>query len=383
MESLQHTPLELDSFSATVRKHVDPASPPPLRMMAAKAMAPMPPLELASALYQLRFDPESRIRDAATQSLGELPGDILDAVVGATALDPRVLDLFAQHLVGDERRLERLVLNTTVDDRTIAWLAERVGEATTEIIAGIHTRLLRTPAIIEALYVNPNARMSTIDKVVDLARRNNVTLARLPALQQALALGAEYDDGQSENEVSDRVFTEVLRTSDDQAELDADEERLEKLLAGEEAAATEQEERRLSRWQIIQKMNAAQKIRLAMLGGAEDRNILLRDARRVVHMAAVQSPKLTMGEVTKLAGNRGLPASVVEYIARNREWTRYYPVLLGLINNPKTPLSESVGFLKQLRLNDLRNLQRNKNVPTQLARQAQLIYRQKAAGRGH
>lgn len=383
MESLQHTPLGLDSFSATVRKHVDPASPPPLRMMAAKAMAPMPPLELASALYQLRFDPESRIRDAATQSLGELPGDILDAVVGATALDPRVLDLFAQHLVGDERRLERLVLNTTVDDRTIAWLAERVGEATTEIIAGIHTRLLRTPAIIEALYVNPNARMSTIDKVVDLARRNNVTLAGLPALQQALALGAEYDDGQSENEVSDRVFTEVLRTSDDQAELDADEERLEKLLAGEEAAATEQEERRLSRWQIIQKMNAAQKIRLAMLGGAEDRNILLRDARRVVHMAAVQSPKLTMGEVTKLAGNRGLPASVVEYIARNREWTRYYPVLLGLINNPKTPLSESVGFLKQLRLNDLRNLQRNKNVPTQLARQAQLIYRQKAAGRGH
>lgn len=383
MESLQHTPLGLDSFSATVRKHVDPASPPPLRMMAAKAMAPMPPLELASALYQLRFDPESRIRDAATQSLGELPGDILDAVVGATALDPRVLDLFAQHLVGDERRLERLVLNTTVDDRTIAWLAERVGEATSEIIAGIHTRLLRTPAIIEALYVNPNARMSTIDKVVDLARRNNVTLAGLPALQQALALGAEYDDGQSENEVSDRVFTEVLRTSDDQAELDADEERLEKLLAGEEAAATEQEERRLSRWQIIQKMNAAQKIRLAMLGGAEDRNILLRDARRVVHMAAVQSPKLTMGEVTKLAGNRGLPASVVEYIARNREWTRYYPVLLGLINNPKTPLSESVGFLKQLRLNDLRNLQRNKNVPTQLARQAQLIYRQKAAGRGH
>ena len=68
---------------------------------------------------------------------------------------------------------------------------------------------------------------------------------------------------------------------------------------------------------------------------------------------------------------------IIGYIAQRRDWIRYYPIVVALVNNPKCPLSESVGMMRQLRLNDLKNLQRSKSIPAHLARQAQMLYRQK------
>ena len=136
----------------------------------------------------------------------------------------------------------------------------------------------------------------------------------------------------------------------------------------------------MSRWQKIDAMTASQKMRLAALGGKEDRSILLRDSKKVIHMAAIRSPKITAAEASKLASNRSLPDGVVSYISKKREWIRYYPVVVALVNNPKCPLSDAMGFLKKLRSFDLGALQRNKNIPSQLARQAKMLKTRKGGG---
>ncbi len=379
MSTLQLTRLDLEAFSEAARKHVDPASPPPMRMMAAKSMVPLPPNEMVTVLYQLSYDPETKVREAATQSLRELPSDIMSGVVRAP-LDVRVLDVLARNLLTNDALLELLVVNQAVADDTIAFLASKVSERIAEVIAGLHVRLLRAAPIIEGLYTNPRTRMSTVQKILDLARRNNVVLANLPGLQEAM-MTPDYDKD-SDNDISDEEFASVLVSSVERENRDDDEERIEALLSGEEEAKTEEDQRRMSRWQLIERMNPAQKIRLALIGSNEDRAILLRDSRKVVHIAAIRSPKITPGEAAKYASSRNIPDGVISYISKNREWTRFYPVTLALVSNPKCPLSDSVGFLKSLRPNDLKNLQRNKNIPSQLARQAQMLFRQKSAGQG-
>ncbi|MDX9719989.1 MAG: hypothetical protein RBU37_04515 [Myxococcota bacterium] len=379
-QALQHLRLELDRFPEALRKHVDPASPPPMRMMAARAMVPMGPRELVSVLYQLTLDPEQKIRESAQKSLEELPPDMIDGVIRQD-LDPMVLDLLAVTNLERDDRLEIIVTNHALSDLSMAYLAQHVSERIAEIIGGIHVRLLRHPAIIEALYLNPRTRMSTVDKVLDLARRNNVEFSGLPALNDALASADYYNKGQAESELSDEEFARLAyesTASDD----DAETERIEALLEGEDQAKTPEEERRMSRWQLLERMNAAQKIRLALLGNREDRFVLLRDSRKVVHMAAIKSPKIGPGEAAQIAASRNLPDGVIHHVAKARDWVRYYPVMLALVNNPKCPLADSMAFLKQLRPNDLKTLQRNKNVPTQLARQAQVIARQKESVRG-
>ena len=90
----------------------------------------------------------------------------------------------------------------------------------------------------------------------------------------------------------------------------------------------------------------------------------------VVHMAAIQSPRIQQNDVKRLAANKSMPDGVIRFIANNRDWTKHYDVMLSLVNNPKTPLADAMSFLNHLRSHDLRQLQRNRNVPQQLARQA-------------
>ena len=55
---------------------------------------------------------------------------------------------------------------------------------------------------------------------------------------------------------------------------------------------------------------------------------------------------------------------VLRIIANNRDFTRNYQVKLNLVNNPRTPFTFSSRLVPLLRDNDLRALDRSKNVPS-------------------
>src|SRR5438876_11324388 len=79
-------PLPLSALPSNFQKHVDPSAPVPLRMMGAKALVPMGPKEMATALFMLTFDADAAIREAATKSAAGLPDRIRSVAPGNETL---------------------------------------------------------------------------------------------------------------------------------------------------------------------------------------------------------------------------------------------------------------------------------------------------------
>ena len=157
------------------------------------------------------------------------------------------------------------------------------------------------------------------------------------------------------------------------AELATDDEE-----ANKAAALSEQvvEEKKVP----IASMSVPAKIRLATLGNAYARSLLVRDPVRLVAMAAIKSPGVTDIEAARYAGNQSLSDDVIRYISQKREWTRLYGIKVSLCRNPKTPLAESSKLLQALREKDLVNIMKSKGVPSALVAQARKIQMQRKGG---
>jgi len=160
-----------------------------MRMMAARALAPLPPGHLLTALFVLCYDVEPGISQAAQESLGRLPDEILRPALGEP-LPPAVLDYLVRALVASPTHLQVLALNRALPDETAAWLATQRHSPVLDILANNQQRLLRRPDIIEALYLNRHTPPSTADRVIELAVRNGLKLTGIPAYRElAAALG--------------------------------------------------------------------------------------------------------------------------------------------------------------------------------------------------
>jgi len=130
------------------------------------------------------------------------------------------------------------------------------------------------------------------------------------------------------------------------------------------------EEQRQNIYQKIIRMNVPDKIRLAMLGNREARNILIMDRNKIVSLAVIRSPKISENDVLTYAHQRNLPEEIYKYIARNKAWAKNYAIKMALANNPKTPLPVAIKLLDHLHDKDLKDLSRNKNISSVLSKSA-------------
>jgi len=337
--ALEHTALDVSRLSDAAQKALAPG---PARMMAARGMAPLPPGEMAAVLYQLARDAAAAVADAARRSAAELPDKVLHGVLVDTALDPRVLDWLAPQVQDRPELIELVILNPATADATIAELAGRLDQRGTDLIATNEQRLLRCPDIIGAMYMNRRARMSTVDRAVELAVRNNLKVPGVPSWEEVAAA--------------------VLGTRRD-GEPPADDAELEQAL---QAAAGGDEDRGVGETRIG-KMTIPMKVRLATLGNRFQRSVLIRDSARMVAMAAIKAPGVTEMEAARHASNHTLPEDVIGYIASRREWTKLYGVKLSLVQNPKTPIPSAIRLIGDLRENDLKNLARSRGIAAAVA----------------
>ena len=377
---LERKPLPVDSFPPNLQMHVKDDAPKKMKMMAAQGMVPAPPAQQVQVLYQLHFD--DQFSSAVADSLAGMPPNVLKPIIEDDQPES-ILDWMGEVL--DEPSLvEAIVLNKNTSDATIYTLAATANGQLCELISNNQVRVLRSPAIIEALYKNRDARMATVDKLIDLAERNDVDLSPFPELMTAAEAAqadeeAGIDDSEfSEllNEESDKVKEEnkILEKLEDDSLTRSERDKLEKQVVKE---SEEDSGRSGNIRQKIAKMNIAQKIRLATVGSREALKILVRDPNKLIHMAAIQSPRIKLGDVKRLSSNKSLPDGVINYMAKKRDWTSDYEVLVNLTMNPKTPLSEVTGFLKHLRKRDLRKLSRNRNVSHQVSRMAKRMMKRR------
>lgn len=353
-------PLPLDALPKPLQKHADPKAPPPLRMMGAKGLVPaVAPGDLVTLLFVLSFDAEETVRATASRTAEGLPDKMFGVALRAEGIAHQVLDWLADRFQGKDPALELILLNPQTSDETVARLAPAVSQPLADIVRQNELRLLRNDAIIRGLCQNPNALASTVDGACDFCVRNGLTLLDVPQLVEAHKRVHGVDPTpKPADETAEGLIAEFQQDLlHDQAPV-------------LRAETDEDRARKLTITQRILKMSVSEKIKLATLGNKEARTILLRDANKLVCMAAATSPRITEGEILTLSNSRTTNADVLRYIFTNRDFLRSYALKLALVKNPKVPLPTALRFLQTLHERDVKELARDRNVPQTVSAQA-------------
>jgi hypothetical protein len=366
------TPLPADQVPAAVAKLLGG----PMKLMVAKGMAPLRPAELLTALYQLTFDADAAVSAAALATVVGLPDNLCAPPLGEPLPAP-VIHLFARLLPeGRTAALERILYNPATRDETFVVLAARLRERELEVMFQNEARLLRCPAILEALYQNPAARMSSVNRAIELCARNNVRVEGIPSFDE-IAKAISEDPG-ARDAAADTTFASALSASqglgdlaDGPAAVDPPPAAVEAILeldllddpVAETAEPAEKKSTRTSPIIDFGRLKLYEKIRLATLGNKYCRTNLMRDPNRMVAMAAIRSPRITDSEIVSAAANRSVCEEVIRYIGNQRDLTKNYQVRLSLVQNPKCPVALSLKFLPLLQAEDLKLMARSKSVP--------------------
>lgn len=143
------------------------------------------------------------------------------------------------------------------------------------------------------------------------------------------------------------------------------------------------EDTRGSVLQKIAKLDVKGRIQLAMKGSKEERAILVRDGTKIVALAVLDSPKITDGEVERFANQKNVLEALLRAIPMKRRFMKNYSVVRNLVCNPRTPLDVSLGLMKNLLIQDLRNLSGNREVSDTVSKLALRMFKQKTEGGKH
>jgi len=384
-------PVDVEDLPEIVRDALRPDSPREQRLLLARAVIPLGPLELVSTLTLLLDDKSDKVSDAAKTSIEGLPWGVLSNGISESR-DPGVLDRVSREYIDREEVLSLTIANPAVSANTLAFVASKGRGRILEDIASNQVMLERNPGIIEALYYNPETRMGTISSVLEFAVRTEIDLSHIPGYREIVEsvfgsekpveppIGAPSKDkkagfdealaeepcldleGEMEDFLDDEAFSMVLQVA-----------------AWDEGPEDEEENEGDNKalWSKIGKMPIVQKVRLALLGNDFVRSMLIRDSRRIVFMAVLNSPKTSEKEIVSFAKNRALDDEIVRTISKNRDWTKLYEVRHSLIKNPKCPPAVAMNFLRTLNPRDVRNLSHSHDVPGYVVRAAKRLIQQR------
>ena len=337
---------------------LDPATPRPLRLAAARGALPLPRQDLIVALVQLCTDVDAEISAESRKTLAATPADVLDAILRDPSTPVPVLEHFGYEIQTPPELLGSLIANPSAPDDLLLRLAESSHAQVLDQIVGNEIRLASNPEIVAHLKANPALSRESRRRIVELE-------------EHVLQTGADAYALPAKPAVEEVLPAEALRELD--AGLEEAVPRLEVPLTPEEQAA-EEALRNTPLFQRIVRMTVAEKIQAAVKGNAEERAILVRDPSRLVAATVLKSPKLSDQEIENFANLRNVHDDVLRIIGNHREWTKSYGVALALTRNPRSPTGISLTMLNRLVIRDLKNLSNDKNIPEVIRRSAKRLY---------
>jgi len=345
---------------------------------------------------------ESSARTAAANT--ETPKEVLDYLIDPHNLRPALLPV--------------LLENPSVSEASLVALLECATREQVEVLLS-SARVSRSPAVLNALALNPHVRADEIKKIqAGLAREepeiesqsaeSAPPAPRQEAEPQPSPQDAAADDGT--DDVAEETINAFL--SEHAEEIAATPDKAFQPIGGvheevvteaqavppEPATATpvgaqggaaapkrapikkamlSANEQRGSALQKIAKLDIKGRIQLAMKGNKEERSLLIRDGTKIVALAVLESPKITDGEVERFAGQKNVLESVLRAIPMKRRFVKQYPIVRALTSNPRTPIDVSLGLIKHLLTQDLRHLSGNKEVSDTVRKLALKMFKQK------
>ncbi|MCM3902007.1 MAG: hypothetical protein ND866_09900 [Pyrinomonadaceae bacterium] len=387
------------STNPVVQAIVSGSAPQPARLAAASGLLPLPQADLLEVLVALRESDDAEIAEAATSTLASQENE--DLLTAAKAADTSAAVLgFLGTMTSNRDVHEAVIQNSNTPDTAIAKIAGIVADGSLlELIAINQQRLVRMPAIIDAILENPARSVEaerrareTKQEFFEKERGARQIADELRA--QGKTAAAEFfetaDLGTATGELSLEdawLIAQHIEVSD--ADLDDSwlpMERYEELspeTAAEHAAAVQrviESERLESGFEVkperialirrLMNMNAKDRMKMARKGDREARSILIRDTNRVVAAAVINNPRITDHEIENIASMRTVSDEVLRLIAMNRAWARSYTIILNLCRNPRTPIPTSISILPRIRTKDLQHISLSRNISEAVRRQA-------------
>lgn len=396
--------IETTSTNPIVKAVVEGTAPRPACVAASRGILPLPQGDLLEILVALAQNDDEELSANARETLKNQDKQSVGNVVSAPHISPQVLAYFANEEDLPFEAYESIITNLNTPDTAIIRFARNTREGSLlELITLNQQRLIRTPQIIEAVIANPY-RTAEAERRAQETKREFFQKER-GAQQIANELRAQGLDAAAEF-IEQAEFAENLEASDlsvedaillaqhiEVSDSDIDDSWLSSDLIEEFYEETDEQRQailgkilgelrmenedisgeRVSMLNRILRMSMKDRVKLAMKGDREARNILIRDPNRIVAQAVMQNPRITEHEVEKIASMRTVPEDVLRQIATSRQWSRIYTIVHTLARNPRTPLSNVMSILTRLQLRDLIALSKNRNVSDGVRRQASRI----------
>jgi len=338
--------------------------PEAARLAAARGALPLPPPDLLRLQAHLALnDVEEGVRRAAAEALTSRDTADTCDLLGAKDLAAEVAKFYAGTPDVPPEILGALAANPVCPDALVAGFAASAGIDVVESLLLNQVRLIRAPAVLEALEANPRLRAGQRDRLAEVRKH---------------FLEPPPEAGPIEPAAAAQMGTAILEAEEEEVVLGAaappGEDDETEAAPGEEEPEEMQEEKQTSTLNRIMALTPAQKVKLAFCGTGEERFILVRDRNKVISSSVLKSPKTNEKDVERFVRMRSLSDDIMRMIAANREWMRNYAVVVGLVRNPKTPPGISMAQLQRVNNNDMKMLQLDRNIPEVLRQQAKKIF---------
>lgn len=390
----------MSSFLEQIKSNAVPAG---VLRSAAKGALPLPPAEMLEIMVYLTHNP--LFGQEAKMTLAAWDLEATRKVVADPSAPPEVLVYYWTETNRRPALMPALIENPAISE---TLLMEAAVGGSREFVALLlaSPRARSSPAIAEAMAENPALTQEELEQLrADAiaapapeppATEPSATTQEEPATTQEAeeaeaAHQAWYQKYAGEIAAEEGKFYAPVGGDEDQSQSEPPPEveappaavaasesfAATALGSGARAKAAREDEKKLSVLQRIAKMNAADRVRMAFMGGRDERLILIRDGAKVVQNAVLASPKLTDPEVEGFASAKNVHENVLREISRNRRFMKNYSVGRNLVNNPKCPLDLSLTLVRNLMVYDLKSLRHSKSVPETLRQVAAKLYREK------
>jgi len=389
---------DIVSENPVVRAVIEGTAPRPARLAASKGILPLPQADMLELLTFLADGEDAELRENALGSLRSQDPAALEETIRSSELPPAVLGFFARESDLPASLHEAVLTDVNTPSSAIATFAKATPNGSLlELIAVNQQLLIQNPSIIEAIIANPNRTAEAERRARELKReffekeRGSEQIAAELRARGNEAAAEFFENSESGLTAEDALFLadhiEIpdAETDDSWMSLEWIEEIYEeteeqraanvaKILGELNIEGQDIGAERLSMLNRVMKMTVKDRVRLAMKGDREARNILIRDSNKLVSTAVVQNPRITEQEVEQIAAMKSLPDDILRQLSVNRQWSRSYPVMHNLARNPRTPIANVLGILTRLQMRDLVQLSKNRNVSDAVRRQAARLY---------
>ena len=291
-----------------------------VRLAAARGALPMSGHNLVTVLFVFYHGENQELKAEALSTLKTLPAQILLAALSQAELHPSIIDLIVQLRYQDPVVMQVALTHRMIGIKSLLFLAESSRGDVLDMLSHNDEILRKTDVLRTAIINNVHA-----DKVM------KHRLGWVEPVVEPEPIAAPQPEPSTADEDDSLVDEEI-------------------------------EEEGLSKYQELQEMAVADKIKMALTGDKEWRTLLIRESNKQVNTAVLKNPRISEGEVVSVAKNRSSSDELIRIILLNRDWVKLYDMKKALIVHPRTPLQTAMRYMTFLSEKDIKELAKSREV---------------------